>query len=131
MVRLLTILLLGSVVTSAFGQGRDTAFAIQKLFSQKRGSARGMATMRDSMMSKAYNAERAGRALTTQEIRQDALVNTTYTMVGMLKAARYSIEEEAYILRLYAAGQPIPATIRRKLRRKHFHVSARDLAAPL
>ena len=49
--------------------------------------------------------------------------------VGMLKGARYSVEEEAYVLRLYSGGQPIPAGIRKKLRRKHFHVSPRDIVS--
>ena len=125
---LLIGLMMGSALC-AFSQGRDTAFAVHKLFSQKRHSSESLQSFPDSSASKAYRAQRAGSPLTGQEIRQNALGNTAFTIAGMVKGATYSAEEEAYVLRLYAAGQPIPAAIRKKLRRKHFHVSARDIVS--
>lgn len=120
--------LLGAALPG-FGQGRDTAFAIRKLFRQKRGSAERLESFRDSSSNKEYRAQRAGSPLTGQEIRQNALSNTAFTIAGMVKGATYSAEEEEYVLRLCAAGQPIPPHIRRRLKRKHFHRSAEDVLA--
>jgi len=48
-------------------------------------------------------------------------------VVGLLKHQRYSVEREAAIIKHYREGWPIPSDIRRKLRRKHFHLTSRDL----
>ena len=125
---LMTVLLSGAL--PAFSQGRDTAFAVRKLFREKRGSARSLQSFRDSTASKALAAERAGRPRTAQENRQDALANTAFTMAGLLKASDYSPENEEAVLRHYRAGGAIPPNIRRKLKRKHFHRTADDVKNP-
>lgn len=112
----------------SFGQGRDTAFAVHKLFHQKRASAHGLRATSDSAASRALYAERVGRRpRTAQEARQDALANTAFTMAGLLKASDYSAENEAAIIRRYQTGEPIPPAVRRKLKRKHFHRTERDV----
>ena len=116
-------LLLGSSL-AAFCQGRDTVFAVHKLFREKRGSAKGLQAFSDSAAVKAYRAQRAVSPLTAQERRQDAVASAAFTGVGLLKGARYSAEFEAYVLRQYAAGGPIPPGVRRK----HFHRTAKDVS---
>ena len=111
----------------SFGQGRDTAFAVHKLFHQKRAGAHGLRATSDIAASRALYAERVGRPRTAQEARQNALANTAFTMAGLLKASDYSAENEAAIIQRYQAGGAIPPNIRRKLRRKHFHRTSRDV----
>jgi len=48
--------------------------------------------------------------------------------VGFLQAQRFSVEREASIIKRYNEGWSIPADIRRKLRRKHFHRTATDIS---
>ncbi|MEJ7661521.1 MAG: hypothetical protein WKG07_19005 [Hymenobacter sp.] len=50
-------------------------------------------------------------------------------MVGVLQSCRYSVEREKDIIRHYSEGRLIPADVRRKLRRKYFRRTARDIAA--
>ena len=107
--------------------GRDTVFAVRKLFREKRGSAQGLQTFRDTAASKALRAKRMGSPLTAQEVRQDALASTAFTIAGLLKASGYSAENEAAIIQRYQAGGSIPPDMRRKLRRKHFHRTSRDV----
>lgn len=124
------LLLLIGVTLPGFGQGRDTAFAVHKLFSQKRAGAKGYEAAADSAFSHSrYARLDASRAVTVRK-KPDVAGGVAFTGMSLLKGARYSVENEAYVLRLYAAGQPIPPDIRRKLRRKHFHVTARDVVAP-
>ncbi len=112
-----------------YGQGRDTAFAVRKLFREKRGNAQNLKSFRDSTVSQTMADERAGRIRSAQDARRDALTNTAFTIAGTLKASNYSPENEAAVLRQYREGGSIPPDIRRKLRRKHFHVTARDVVA--
>jgi hypothetical protein len=114
--------------SDAFCQGRDTAFAMHKLFYEKRGSANDFMAAADSAMSTTtYVPQDASRGVKVDK-KSDVLAGAAFMSVGMLKGARYSVENEAYALWLYAEGQPIPTNIRRKLRRKHFRVTARDVA---
>ena len=107
--------------------GRDSVFAVRKLFREKRGSAQSSQSFRDSSANKALRAERRGSPLTAQEIRQNALASTAFTLAGLLQASSYSAENEAAIIQRYQAGGAIPPNIRRKLRRKHFHRTSRDV----
>ena len=116
-----------STALTAFSQGRDTAFAVHKLFSQKRGNGQSLQSFSDSSASKAYRAQRVGSPLTKQEVRQNALFNTAFTILGTFKAGQYSVEEEADVIRRYNEGGSIPTHVRRKLRRKHFHRTTRDV----
>ncbi|GAB3325223.1 hypothetical protein ACFQT0_15475 [Hymenobacter humi] len=125
---LLGILLSGAL--PALSQGRDTAFAVHKLFRQKRGSAKGMEAVKDSAASKALYAQRVGRPLTAQEVRQDVLAGAAFSIAGISKASFYSAENEAAIIRRYHDGWSIPPVVRRKLKRRHFHRTTRDVLNP-
>lgn len=110
-----------------FGQGRDTVFAVHKLFREKRAAAQGLQAAGDRAKTEAKSIGHSPPS--AQEARQDALGNTVFTTVGVLKAGYYSVENEADVLKLYAEGWGLPSDIRRKLRRKHFHRTAKDLVA--
>ncbi len=127
---LLIGLLLAGVPTLGLGQGRDTVFAVRKLFREKRGTADGLLTAGAAVAAGPQYAQRPDGRPTAQEARQDALARAAFAGTGAAKGTRYSTENEAFIIRSYEAGNPLPADIRRKLRRRHFHRSARDLAAP-
>ena len=117
---------------AALGQGRDTAFAVHKLFAQKRGSADGYsAASRSALSTEKYEARQSqgGPAATSQERSQDAVGAVAFGTVGVLKGSQYSPEREAEVLRLYAQGFGLPPDVRRKLRRKHFHRTAKDVQA--
>ena len=126
-----TYLLLGLLAAGArpgLGQGRDTAFAVHKLFREKRGVSDGLLANAGTIAGNAHYARRDNGRPTAQEARQDALASTAFASVGLFKSARYSTEREAAILTNYAHGWPVPPDIRRKLRRKYFHRTARDLS---
>jgi uncharacterized membrane protein YeiH len=123
------VLLLGAVAPG-FGQGRDTVFAVRKLFREKRGTAEGLQAAGATIAAGTAYAQRPDGRPTAQEARQDALASAAFAGTGAAKGTRYSAENEAFIIRSYQAGNPIPADIRRKLKRKYFHRTARDLAAP-
>ena len=129
---LLSMLATFAVVLSAaapvFGQGRDTVFAVHKLFREKRAGGTGYADAAAGAVSPARYAERPNGRPTAQEARQNALAAAAFGTVGMLKTERYSASREAAIIEGYGLGNPIPADIRRKLRRKHFHRTAKDLS---
>lgn len=112
-------LLLFWATTAGFGQGRDSAFAVHKLFEQKRKSSKS-------------TKELAGEMTKSDKLRE-AVVGTalavTPFLIGTSQAERYSLEREADILRRHAQGQPLPAAVRQRLRRKHFHVTAQDVLA--
>ena len=130
--RIKTLLLCTLVVGLAlpgFGQGRDTAFAVRKLFREKRASATGMCETSTQITAKNQYALQAESCPTAQKANQDALASAAFGTVGTLRGWRYSPEEEAYLLKYYAAGGSIPPAIRRKLKRRHFHRTARDLSA--
>ncbi|GAB3578629.1 hypothetical protein [Hymenobacter daeguensis] len=110
-----------------FSQGRDTVFAVHKLFREQRGSSAAYAAAADTAFSHRRYARRPDGRPTAQEARQDTLAGAGFATVGQLKASRYSPEREAAIIEGYALGNPIPADIRRKLRRKHFHRTAQDV----
>jgi|GEM_PF-2069903 len=129
---LLSLLLLPALTT--LGQGRDTVFAVHKLFAQKRGSANGYsAASRSARSTEKYEARQSqgGPAATSQERHQDVLAGAAFGTVGVLKGSPYSPEREAEVLSLYAQGFGLPPELRRKLRRKHFHRTAQDVRAGL
>jgi hypothetical protein len=128
--KLFFVFLLAGLALPGFGQGRDTVFAVHKLFLQKRASGKGLEAASDSAASKALYerySQRTGPPRTPQEARQDALASSGFAIASALKAGQYSIEEEIAIIRRYEAGKPLPANIRRKLKRKHFHRTTRDV----
>ena len=123
----LSLTMLLTATLPGFGQGRDTVFAVHKLFAEKqRGGADYSAASAAAVSPTRYTQRPNGRP-TAQEARQDALASAAFATVGWLKTDRYSPEREAAIVNDYALGNPIPSDIRCKLRRKHFHLSARDL----
>ena len=122
--------LLAGLALPGFGQGRDTVFAVHKLFREKRAGGQGLEAASDSAASKALYeryAQRTGSPHTPQEARQDALASKAFAVAGALKTSHYSTAEEYDLIRRYQAGEPIPANIRRKLKRKHFHRTTRDV----
>jgi hypothetical protein len=125
----IAIFLTAMLTTPGFGQGRDTVFAVRKLLREKRGSAAGYAAAADTAISRQRYARRPSGQPTAQEARQDVLGAAALATTGLAKAGRFSPEREAYIIEAYRLGNAIPADIRHKLRRRHFHVSARDLPA--
>jgi hypothetical protein len=104
---------------AGLAQGRDTAFAVHKLFVQKRGHGERTAGAGASL---ATEAETLRGAIT------GGLVGAAPIVLGLSQAGRYSTEREQTILSSYAAGAPIPADVRRALRRKYFHRTAQDVA---
>jgi hypothetical protein len=108
------------------GQGRDTVLAVHKLFAQKRGSGAGWVAAGE----KVAHEESAGwRAIRSKsENMTTAAVNGGVPMLmGVLQMVRFSSEREAAVVKSYQEGWSIPADIRRRLRRKHFRLTARDL----
>ena len=123
----LLLCLLISYQLPGFGQGRDTVFAVRKLFREKRGSASGWLAAADSAASAtAYVQQSASRSANVEK-KPDHLGSTVFFLVGAAQASTYSPENEEAILRHYLAGGPIPPGIRRKLRRKYFHRTAQDV----
>lgn len=101
-------------------QGRDTAFAVHKLFLQKR--AKGLHTASNG-------AGFATEAATLRGAITGSLVGAAPIVLGLRQASRYYIEHEQDILIRYAAGTPIPADVRHAPRRKYFHRTSQDVAS--
>lgn len=104
-------------VLPGYGQGRDTAFAVHKLFLQRRHGS-------DALLATA--GEMASSTTVTGAV-SGLVAGTAPAAIGLTQAARFSAEREAAILSSYANGWPIPADVRRKLRRKHFHRTTKDV----
>ncbi|GAA3960593.1 hypothetical protein [Hymenobacter antarcticus] len=107
--------------------GRDTVFAVRKLFREKRASGAGLLAAGYSAASRTKYVQQSANRSTRVEKRPDALGSAVFYGVGMLKDSRYSVENEVSVLKLYAEGWGLPPDIRRKLRRKHFHRTTRDV----
>ena len=121
---LLCVFLIGML--PAFSQGRDTAFAVHKLFKQRRGRANGwMGAGADAAVDESVGW-RAIRS-TSDNMASAAFYGGIPMILGFTQAQRFSSEREQNILQRYAEGLAIPADIRRRLRRRHFHRTARDL----
>ena len=114
---LLSALAWGIFMLPAYGQGRDTAFAVHKLFVQRRRGA-------DALLA---TAGEMAASTTVSGTVSGLVVGAAPAAVGFSKAARYSAQREADILSSYANGWAIPADVRRKLRRKHFHRTVMDI----
>ena len=127
---LLGLLLAGAL--PGLGQGRDTAFAVRKLFRQKRGSGEALAA---TGLSAAAAESIGGRSVSVPTTSPTTYGTAAYAAVfggvpfvlGTRQAARFSPEREAGILKSYAEGWPLPPDIRRLLRRKHFHRTPNDV----
>ena len=100
-----------------YGQGRDTAFAVHKLFVQRRHGS-------DALLA---SAGEMAASTTMAGAVSGLVVGAAPAAVGLSQSARFSTEREAAILSSYANGWPIPADIRHKLRRKHFHRTRKDV----
>ncbi|MDO7853289.1 hypothetical protein Q4S41_16910 [Hymenobacter sp. CA1UV-4] len=114
---LLGTVLWGGVGLPGYGQGRDTAFAVHKLFVQRRHGSDGLLAAAGEMVSSS----------TVAGAVSGLAVGAAPAAVGLSQANRYSAAREAAILSSYANGWPIPADVRRKLRRKHFHRTKADV----
>ncbi len=111
-----------------FSQGRDTVLAVHHLFKQKRGSGASWVSTGASM---AYDESMGWRA---QGTTAEKSVRATFyggipLAVGVLQSLRYTVERENDVIQQYSQGIPIPVDIRRKLRRKYFRRTARDMAS--
>ncbi|HLK96553.1 MAG TPA: hypothetical protein VK364_02180 [Hymenobacter sp.] len=123
------IILFCVVVSTALpsvGQGQDTAFAVHKLFQQKRLRGAESAATGASVAVQESIGWRSIRS--PADIAAAAVHGGVPLVAGVLQARRFSTEREQVVLQCYADGWSIPAHIRRKLRRKHFHRTSRDVA---
>ena len=111
-----------------FSQGRDTVLAVHHLFKQKRGSGASWVSTGASM---AYDESIGWRAqgTTAEKIARATFYGGIPLVVGVLQSCRYAVERENDVIQQYSQGKPIPVDIRRKLRRKHFRRTARDIVA--
>ena len=100
-------------------QGRDTAFAVHKLFARKRGHGEQAAAAGVSLVTDAQ---------TLRGAIGGGLVGAVPVVLGSRQAGRYSTQREQEVLARYAAGFPVPADVRRQLRRECFHRTAQDVA---
>ncbi|MBD2720994.1 hypothetical protein [Hymenobacter armeniacus] len=129
---LLLLLLLVGFSMPGLAQGRDTVFAVHKLFREKRGSGEGWtatgltATAGTAVGNPLYAAPQPNGS----DVASAAVLGGVPLAVGLLQLGRYSPAREAEVLKLYAEGWGLPRDIRRKLRRRHFHHTARDHSAP-
>ncbi|OGX86810.1 hypothetical protein [Hymenobacter glacialis] len=121
------IFLLMSLALPAFSQGRDTVFAVRKLFYQKRGRGNGWLAAADSAASTTGYVQQSASRFVNVDKKPDYLGSTVFLLVGAARASEFSAENEAAIVRHYRAGGSIPPGIRRKLKRKHFHRTAQDV----
>lgn len=121
---LLAMLLLAQ---AACGQGRDSVLAVHHLFAQKRGSGQGLTGLGAAMVYGASPEQRAQNAELAKS-RQGTPLGVAPLVAGWLKQGQFSAEREGDIIGRYQQGELLPADVRRKLRRRHFHRSAHDLA---
>ena len=127
MKKTLGLCLLLSGMLPGFSQGRDTAFAVHKLFQQRRASGNGWAATGVTAITEESVGWRAIRS--PSENTTAAIVSGGIPLVvGLVQAQRFSREREQNILQRYAQGWSIPSYIRRRLRRKHFHRISRDVS---
>ena len=124
---LLLLFWLTGFALPGFGQGRDTALAVHKLFVQRRGGGEGWAA---TGLGAAVD-ESVGRRSSTDKNHSNAASAAFHggipLALGMRQALRFSQEREAFILKQYAEGWSIPPDVRRKLKRKHFRRTERDV----
>ena len=111
-----------------FSQGLDTVLAVRHLFKQKRGSGASWVSIGASM---AYDESIGWRAhgTTAEKAASATFYGGVPLVVGVLQSFRYDVERENDVIQQYSQGRPIPVDIRRKLRRKHFRRTARDMAS--
>ncbi len=112
---------------TALGQGRDSVLAVHHLFAQKRGNGQALTATGNDLLRGATPEQRA-TGTTLKESRQGTALGALPLLAGWTKEAQFSAERERDIIWRYQEGEALPADVRRKLRRRHFHRSARDLA---
>ncbi|MBJ6109341.1 hypothetical protein JAO73_09975 [Hymenobacter sp. BT523] len=110
-------------------QGRDTVFAVHKLFREKRGSGEGWAAtgLATTAGAAVGNPLYAPPQPNGSDVASAAVMGGVPFAVGLLQMGRYSPAREAEVLKLYGEGWGLPRDVRRKLRRRHFHHTAQDL----
>jgi hypothetical protein len=125
-VRKILICLLISIALPSYSQGRDTVFAIHKLFQQRRG---GGTTWAATGLETAYDESLGWRSIrsTSENAHAAAFNGGIPFLLGMRQMQHFSINRERAIIKRYNEGWSIPRDIRRKLRRKHFHRTSRDI----
>lgn len=116
---LLAATLLLTAPCASRAQGRDTAFAVHKLFLQKRNNG---------LHTAGAGASLATEAATLRGAITGGLVGAAPVVLGLRQAGRYTTAREQDILAHYATGTPIPDDVRHALRRKYFHRTAQDVA---
>lgn len=121
--------LLGLAASPVLAQGRDTVFAVHKLFQQKRRSGASWASAGTSAAFDHSLGYRAGSS-TRDNVAQATVFGGVPLAVGLLQYGRFSPERETQVLAAYAQGQPLPPDIRRRLRRRHFRRTAKDRGLP-
>jgi hypothetical protein len=112
---------------TAFGQGRDSVLAVHHLFAQKRGNGKAWTETGNDLL---WGASPEQRALGTaqEKAKKGSAIGVMPLLVGWTKQELFSTERERDIIWRYQEGEALPADVRRKLRRRHFHRSALDLA---
>ena len=114
------------IAQAVFGQGRDSALAVHHLFAQKRGGGQGLTGLGTAMLSGASPEQRAQNPELAKS-GQGTPLGVAPLVAGWLKQGQFSAERESDIIGRYQQGTPLTADVRRKLRRRYFHLSARDL----
>ncbi len=114
------------LVQTAFGQGRDSILAVHHLFAQKRGNGQAWAKTGSDLLYGASPEQRAsGTAL--EKSRKGTALAVVPLLMGWSKEEIFSREREGDIIWRYQQGEALPADVRSKLRRRHFHRTVHDL----
>ncbi|TGE14848.1 hypothetical protein [Hymenobacter elongatus] len=93
----------------------DTAQAIKALFTRRRAGGWGYVRLNSYSILPAI----ALFVLDTNPI--GLALSGTAAGVGIGKLVRFSAKKEATLLDAYQRGQPLPASVRRRLKSKYFH----------
>ncbi|WP_210516270.1 hypothetical protein [Hymenobacter terricola] len=96
---------------------RDTAYAVHNLFRERRhgalqGASLGLAGVSGAVFEVVNHQPKTSAAI--------IIVTAFFTVLDIRQLARYSESREGLIVRQYEQGWPVPADVRRRLRRKHF-----------
>ncbi|MDB5236372.1 MAG: hypothetical protein JWR44_3365 [Hymenobacter sp.] len=99
---------------------RDSAYAVHKLFRQQRQRAiSGIGFGGAGLAGMAFNGVHGEIGM----LGFTALVALLPAAIGVRQLKRYSEGRENLIVQEYEHGWPMPADVRKRLRRKHFHAS--------
>jgi hypothetical protein len=126
LIKLVVALYCMSFALPVCGQGRDTLLAIHKLFKERRRSANAWTA---AGLQTVYEESVGWRAIrpVSENVTSATVYGGTPLVIGILQGQRFSAEREAAIISYYQQGGGVPVDIRRRLRRRHFHRTARDM----